>query len=279
MNKGFSAGLIGFGEKRLADYAPVAAKLGFDSVDFNVTEEYKNGAGFIQEQLNKYALKIGGFGLPVDIVAEESKFSCDLKALPDYCKFAADVGNLRCFTWVAPVSNALDYEENFELHKNRLGECARVLEQYGIRFGLEFVGPLAIRKGHKYDFIDNLDGVLELVSAINRPNVGVLVDTIHWDLAGQTIEDFKKISSKDFIVVAHINDAVAGFPLGQQLSFNRELPGVTNVLNIEDFMNGLLSVGYDGPVYVEPFNEKVQNMPFEQAAEVTKIAMDSVWIA
>ena len=277
MYKGFSAGLIGFGDKSLAEYAPVAAKLGFESVDFNLTGEYKNGSGFVCEQLGKYKLKAGGFALPVDIAADKNKFADELKALPEYCKFASETGNTRCIMWVMPFSDTLDYSENFELHKRRFGECARILEEYGIRLGLEFVAPRTLRAGHKYEFIHNLGGLLELISAIGCPNVGALLDTFHWDLAGQKFEDFEKIPGKEFIVLAHINDAVAGVPLDEQSDMVRELPGATGVLNVKAFMEGLALVGYDGPVYVEPFSEKLKAMPFEQAVKATKTAMDSVW--
>jgi len=277
MYKGFSAGLIGFGEKSLEEYAPVAAKLGYEGVDFNLAAEYSKGAGYVREYLDKYKLKLGGFVLPVDIHAEKNKYDEDLKALPEYCKFAADTGNLRCIMWVLPFSDTLSYSENFEFHRKRFGECARILEEYGIRLGLEFIGPATLRKGHKFEFIHSLDGLLELNSAIGCPNMGLLIDTFHWDLAGQKPEDFKKIPSKEYIVLAHINDAAAGVPLDEQIDSVRELPGATNVLNIEAFMKGLVSVGYDGPVYVEPFNEALKAMSFEHAAEKTKAAMDSVW--
>jgi len=277
MYKGFSAGLIGFGEKSLEECAPLAAKLGYECIDFNLLNEYKNGANYVREHLEKHKLKIGGFTLPVDVHSEKNKYADDIKALPEYCKFARDTGNLRCIMWILPFSDTLNFSENFDLHKTRFGECARILEEYDIRLGLEFIGPLTLRKGKKYEFIHNLDGLLELTTAIGRPNVGVLMDTFHWDLAGQKPEDFKKIPNKDYIVLAHINDAVAGVTLDEQLDSVRELPGATKVLNIEAFMKGLTSVGYDGPVYVEPFSEALKTLPFEQAAERTKVAMDSVW--
>lgn len=277
MYKGFSAGLIGFGDKSLAEVAPLAKSLGYEGVDFDLIAEYKNGASYVREQLEKNDLKVGGFALPVDIHGDERKYAEELKALPKYCEFARDTGNLRCIMWVIPFSDTLDYSENFEFHRKRFSECACVLEEYGIRLGLEFIGPKTLREGHKYEFIHTLDGLLELNTAIGRPNMGILMDTFHWDLAGQKPEDFKKIPNKDYIVLAHINDAVAGVPLDEQQDMVRELPGATGVLNIEAYMKGLASVGYDGPVYAEPFSEALKKLPFQQAAEKTKAAIDGVW--
>ena len=200
-----------------------------------------------------------------------------MKELPSLCDFAQKVGADRCITWILPWSDTLDYKSNFELHKNRLTKAAKVLEEYGIRFGLEFVGPPKARKGKKYEFIHNLDTLNELISEINTSNLGYLMDVYHWDLAGQNYGDFKKIPRKELVVMAHINDAPAGNPPDEQEDLIRELPGATGVLKIADFFKGLRELEYDGPVYVEPFYGPFKTMPFEDALKMAKSAMDKVW--
>lgn len=277
MYKGFSAGLLGFNNKSFEESLPLAEKYGYKGINLDVTGGLDKGAGYVKEQLSKHGLTSGGFGLPVDYRNSEEKFEDDLKRLPEYCKFAAEVGDFRCFTWIIPFSNNLDYKANFQMHKNRLGKAAKILEEYGIRLGIEFVGPPAERKGKKYEFIHDLDGLLELIDAIGTKNLGFLLDVWHWDMAGQSSEDFKKIQSRDQVVIVHINDAPASIPLEEQQDLSRELPGATGILKIEDFFKGLQGLDYDGPVYVEPFNEKLCAMNFEDAVKVAKLAMDKVW--
>ena len=69
-------------------------------------------------------------------------------------------------------TNELTYEENFNLHRERLGEAARILKKYGISLGLEFLGPPKLREGKKYEFIHTLDQMLDLCRAIGTGKHG-----------------------------------------------------------------------------------------------------------
>ncbi|WP_010257368.1 sugar phosphate isomerase/epimerase family protein [Treponema primitia] len=277
MYKGFSAGLLGFGNRTLKEDIPLAAKYGYAGINFDIVKEAQNDPGEIKALLDTHKLVSGGFGLPVDYRNSPEIFEEGIKKLPAYCEFARKTGSNRCITWIIPWSDTLDYKANFELHKTRLTRVAKILEEYGIRFGIEFVGPPAERKGKKYGFIHNLDTLMELLQAIGTSNLGILMDAWHWDLAGQTYGDFKKIPGNEWVVMAHINDAPKGIPAEEQQDLSRELPGATGIIKIADFMKGLLDLKYDGPVYVEPFNEPLKAMDFENAVKTAKAAMDTVW--
>jgi sugar phosphate isomerase/epimerase len=277
MYKGFSSGLLGFENRTLKEDIPVAVKYGYEGINFDITKEAQHDPGEIKALLEESNLKPGGFGLPVDYRNTTEVFEGDMKNLPAYCKFAGAIGNDRCITWIIPWSDTLDYKANFELHKTRLTRVAKVLEEYGIRFGIEFVGPPRERRGKKYEFIHNFDTLMELLHAIGTSNLGFLLDAWHWDMAGQTYEDFKKIPGNRWITMVHINDAPIGIPVEEQRDLVRELPGATGVIKIANFMRGLLDLNYDGPVYVEPFNASLTAMAFEDAARTAKAAMDKVW--
>ena len=278
MYKGFSSGMLGFGGRKIDDDIPLAVKYGYEGIIIDIAAEYKKDPAQFRELLEKNNLKNGGFGLPVEFRQSEEKFEEGMKMLPACCDFARKTGANRCITWLFPSSDTLDYKSNFELHKTRLTKAAKILEEYGIRFGLEFVGPPGELKGKKYEFIHNLDTLNELISAIGTSNLGYLLDVWHWDLAGQTYEDFKKIPGEEWVVMAHINDAPKGVAVDEQIDIVRELPGATGILKIADFMKGLRELKYDGPVYVEPFYAPFKTMPFEDALKEAKAAMDKVWL-
>ena len=278
MYKAFSSSLLGFRDRSIKEDVPLAVKYGYGGINFDIVRESKGDPGEFCALLAEYNLVSGGFGLPVDYRNSQETFEADMQKLPAYCEFARKTGSTRCITWIIPWSDSLDYKANFEQHRVRLTRVAKILEEYGIRFGLEFVGPPSARKGKKYEFIHNLDGVLELIAAIGTSNMGLLMDVFHWDLAGQTYDDFKKIPDKSWVVMAHINDAVAGVPVDEQQDLSRELPGNTGILKIADFLKGLSSLDYDGPVYVEPFSAQLKEMPFEKAVKAAKEAMDKVWL-
>jgi sugar phosphate isomerase/epimerase len=257
--------------------AAVIAKYGFEGVWFELTHEDTADAEPVLELLARYRLRAAGFGLPVDFRRDGAVFEADLKNLEKYARYAGKIGIDRCITWMLPGSDTLTYAENFKLHRERLGEAAKVLKEYGIRLGLEFVGTPSMRRQFRYEFIHDLDQTLELCDAVGTGNVGLLMDAWHWQMAGQTQEDFKKIPDESWVVLAHIMDAPAGLTVGQQQDTVRRLPGSTGVLKIADFFRGLRDLAYTGPVVPEPFEQKLGEMPFEEAVKMTKEAVDRVW--
>ena len=277
MYKAFSSELLWFPDRSIRDDIPLAVKYGYEGINLDIKKE---SAAFSPEEfsdlLAENRLKTGSFGLPVEFRNDGETFEADLIALRPCCEFAQKTGYSRCTTYVAPFSDNLDYSSNFKQHKERLTRTAKILEEYGIRFGLEFLGPPSVRKGKAHEFIHNLDGINELLDAIGRPNMGHLLDVFHWDLAGQVFGDFKKISG-DRIVVAHLNDAPKGLSREEQPIHQRELPGATGVLRVGEFIKGLQNLNYDGPVLVEPFSKALTAMDFEDAVKAATAAMDKVW--
>lgn len=276
MYHAFAADCNGFALS-FQEMAPTLSKLGYDGVWFNIDRDSKISAGETKELMARYRLRAAGMDLPVNFRLDEATFREGLGRLPAYLAFARDVGITRTMTWIVPGSDELDYGENFALHRDRLGEIARLLEQYGVTLGLEFVGPPLKRKGRKYEFIHNLDGALELLDAIGEKNTGLLLDSWHWHLAGHTKADFSRITSAEQVVLAHINDAPAGIPAEEQVDSARSLPGETGVLPIGEFFDALLALDYTGPVVAEPFVADLAKLPFGEAAGIMMDAVRRVW--
>jgi hypothetical protein len=53
---------------------------------------------------------------------------------------------------------------------NKLRPVGQVLGEYGCQLGLEFIGPATMRAGHRYEFINTLDGILELIDRLDLEN-------------------------------------------------------------------------------------------------------------
>ena len=79
------------------------------------------------------------------------------------------------------------------------------------------------------------------------------------------------------IVDVHVNDAPAGVPLDKQLDGVRGLPGETGVVGVPAFLAAVARIGYTGPVMVEPFSQRVRELPPEDAVRVTGEALNKVW--
>ena len=275
MYKALAPGCIGHG-LTFKEAAKAGAAAGFEGYWFSLEADAKTDIGETKELLAETGLRAAGFNLPVEFRTDVATFEDGLKTLGGYAKYAADIGAKRCITWIMPFSETHTFDENFELHRSRLKKCCEIFQDYGILFGLEFVGPPKMRRGKKYDFVYNLDGMLELCNAIGTKNCGLLLDVFHWDMAGQTRADFSKITNEQ-VALVHINDVPAGVPVLEQEDGDRRLPGETGVLKIADFFDGLKSIRYDGPVLAEPFVKKLSEISYEQALKVVIDSINKVW--
>ena len=276
MRKTLACGCIGH-PLSFAEAAEAAARCGFEGYWFDIVKDSMTPAQETKALLRRHHLTGEGFGLPVNFREEEDTYRRDMEQLPLYVDYARQIGLTRCVTWVLPASDTLSFDENFERHRRRLAPAARMLGDHGIRLGLEFLGPTRLRDGHRFPFIHTLPGMLSLCEAIGTGNCGILADVWHWDLAGQTFEDFRLFTHPDQIVCAHIMDAPAGVPPEDQDDHFRGMPGSTGVLRMAEFFRGLSQVGYDGPVVAEPFQPFLAALPFEEALALTMASINRVW--
>jgi len=224
----------------------------------------------------RHGLRIGAMGLPVEFRADQAKYEQGMAGLRGAAKEASEVGCTRCATWLRPASDEVSYLDNFRLHVDRLRPAAQILGEFGIRLGLEYVGPATSRAGRRYEFIHNLPQLLELCGAIGTGNVGLLLDSWHWYTAHETVEDLKRLDNR-LVVQVHVNDAPAGVPVDEQKDNVRDLPGATGVIDMAGFLGALAAMGYDGPVTPEPFRPDLRQLPPAEAARRVGASMAGIW--
>ena len=226
----------------------------------------------LNQKLAEAKLVWGAASLPVDFRTSEEKFQDDLKKLPAAAKVLQDSGVTRVGTWIRPSHATLTYRENFRLHAKRLKETAVILEQHGLRFGLEYVGTKLLWAGSRFPFIHTMKETKELIAVVGQNNVGFVLDSWHWTMANETIDDIKTLTNKD-VVVCDLNDAPAGIKQDDQVDNSRELPMATGVIDTKSFLQGLADINFDGPIRAEPFNKPLNALDNEAAAAKTAEAM------
>jgi sugar phosphate isomerase/epimerase len=218
-------------------------------------------------------LRWGAANLPVDFRKDDEVFRTTSEGLADFARGLRRAGVTRVGTWLPPSSDTLTYRQYFAAISRRLRETAQVLEgEGGLRLGLEYVGPKTAWASRRYPFLHTLAETRDLIAEIGRGNVGVVLDSWHWFLAGDTVADIKSLRSED-VVAVDLNDAPAGLPKDQQVDNRRELPLATGVIPAADFLLALCDIGYDGPVRAEPFNQALNEKPREEAVTLTAAAM------
>lgn len=144
---------------------------------------------------------------------------------------------------------------------DRIGQIADLAAANGLIVVLEFVGLHSVdAPTHTYH---DLAATLHLLDQVRRPNVGVLLDAYHWYLSDGTVDEIAAIPAGMPLFV-HINDAPPG-NVAELDDSMRVLPG-KGVIDLNGFLGAIAARGYDGPVSVELFSERLRAMPPEEAA-------------
>ena len=252
----------------LAEQVALCARHGFAGLEIGIGAARDLGLGAARELFQ--TVKPVVFGLPVEWRKDEDAFRAGLSTLPDLAKFAADLGTTRCTTYVLP-DGGVPVAEYAETSTRRFAEIAQILGEQGIAFGLEFLGPQQFRPDPANAWFYDIAGALEVADAVqaraDTHNVGLLVDCWHWYAGGGTQMDLASIPLEQ-IVHVHINDAPMGVKLPDLVDNVRELPGATGEIDVRGFLQTLQALGYQGPVAVETFSEKLNAMTPDEAAEL-----------
>jgi sugar phosphate isomerase/epimerase len=214
----------------------------------------------------------GSAGLTVEYRKDQATFDAGMAKFPAVAKALATAGVTRVSTWLMPASDELTYLQNMRQHAVRLRAIAQVCKDNGQRFGLEYVGPKTLWTSRKYPFIHTMAEAKDLIAEIGTGNVGFVLDSWHWQMAGEGAADLKTLRNED-IVSIDLNDAPAGIPADQQIDSKRELPLATGVLDLKTFLNTLQALGCDAPARCEPFNAALRALPAEQALAKVADAM------
>lgn len=272
-------GLTGAGLGKLESteqFIELAAKYGFEAVDIDalalVESHSIDGA---RELLSKHGLVIGAIGLPVEWRGSEERFRADLPKLTQAAAAAAALGCTSCCTYVLP-STDLNAAHFMALATRRLRTCAQILGAYGIRLGLEFVGPHHLRTRWKHPFIWTVEETLDWIDAIGESNVGLLYDAYHWYTNGLTVADIEKLRPEQ-IVHVHINDA-PDVPVEDVLDNGRVYPG-EGVIDLAGFLQGLAKIGYKGAVSQEILTATPPTDSPESLVQRSKAGFDKVYAA
>lgn len=242
-------------------FPELAAKTGFPGVDIMLGPAMKDGAAATNRLLASLHLLPAAIDFPVEFRKDDATFRESLSKLAPAAEFAAAIQCPRMITWIMPSSDTPKAELR-RIYKQRFTESARILAPYNVRLGLEFLGPLHLRKMFKYEFIWKMPEMLEFARECG-PNVGLLLDSWHWHHAGATTQDILN-AGRERIVHVHFNDS-PNLPPAQIRDDHRLLPG-EGVINLTGFLRALQQIGYTDALSVEVFGE-MNNVPPEVAAK------------
>lgn len=254
----------------------LAGKYGFQAVDLDANRLVKrHGIDGARALLKKNNVVIGSIGLPVEWRSTEETFREGIVKLAEAAEAAAVLGCISCCTYILP-STDLKAAHFMALATRRLRICAQILGAYGVRLGLEFVGPHHLRTAWKNPFIWTLQETLDWIDAIGEPNVGLLFDAYHWYTNELTTADIKALRAEQIIHV-HINDA-RDVPVQDALDNGRVYPG-EGVIDLAGFLRALDAIGYKGAVTQEILSAVAPIESPESLVQRSKAGFDKVYAA
>ena len=282
MYKSLNAGNVNIKAYGFAQTLETARKHGFGAVSYDPASLESEGIDVFEalDLMGQYGVIISDFGLPVQIKSK-NEFNESFHALEPIARAASKLGINRCCTWMLSFSNDFEYAENFKRHTDMFRLIAKTLNEYGILFGVEFLGPKSIVNSGKYPFIHTLQQLMELCDAVGTGNMGVLLDMHHCYCSGLKGGDFTRhIRSEREIALVHLNDDAPDKPIEEIKDSPRYYPGETGGggNDIRGFMNALKQIKYTGPVVMEPFSEALKMMnDNDQIAKTISESINSIW--
>jgi sugar phosphate isomerase/epimerase len=255
--------LVAGGKVGGPDFARLAARFGYPGVDVNLAAAMQEGAEQTRALLDHLRLKPSCVSFPVEFRKDDATFQDGLKKLGASARFATAIGCPRMTTWIMSSSETPKSELR-SLYKKRFGAAARVLAEHKVRLGLEFLGPLHIRKRFPHEFIWRMPEMLEFARECGL-NVGLLLDAWHWHHAGATVQDIRA-AGKAGVVHVHVSDAPNVAP-EKILDGDRLMPG-EGVIDFNAFFGALKRIGYEDGVSPEVLGPRARNLTPEEGARV-----------
>ncbi|HEX3868801.1 MAG TPA: TIM barrel protein [Pirellulales bacterium] len=259
-----------------------ALSFGFKGIDLNMIEfaaaAKEQGLAKARRLLDSARLKIASFRLPIDLQADDAAFNAELGRVGELATLAKELGCERAVTTIAPANDERPYHQNFETHRQRLGELAKKLEPAGVRLGVGIDAAAERREGRAFQFMASYDALQMLLGMVQASNLGVVLDA--WDVwaSGGSMETFKRFAPST-IVSVRLSDTTESKEAGQWSSKSRTLPGVSGVIDSSAILGLLVDVGYDGPVTPLADNSQLPRGGREQVAKAAGHALDTAWKA
>jgi len=199
------------------------------------------------------------------------------RSAKDYEKIKAETGELseiaeaiRC-PYVVVVPGKLPEggasEEEIVAESVRvLNELADIAEKYGVGLAFEFLGQTDCS-------VQTLDLDKKIIEQVNRPNVGLVIDTFHFYAGNSSFEAIETLNP-DKLFIFHINDA-EDLPREELTDAHRLYPG-EGILPIKEIKKRFDKIGYDRMVSIEIFRPEYWSQdPFE-VAKLAKAATEKV---
>lgn len=147
-----------------------------------------------------------------------------------------------------------------------LHDLADLAEPHGVNLALEFVG-------YPNCSVNTFGQAYDIVQAVNRDNVGIVLDCFHFHAMNSKIDDLQKADPRK-IFVFHIDDC-EDLPPGALRDNHRVWPG-QGAVNLDLILTTLQDIGYKEMVSIELFRPEYWEWDIERTIQTGKQTTEQV---
>jgi len=265
---------------RQSELIELALTYGFRGLDVDMADLSKrarvNGVSQAVRFLSSANIKVGSFDLPIPWKGDETSFRSQLTALAEAAETAAAVKAHRCLLIISPANDERSFQENFEFHRQRLGQIADVLNKQSIKLGLGFQAARSLREGKAHQFIHQTETLLTLVKTIGVKNVGVLLDSFNWFVGEGTLDQIRDLTA-DQIVGVRLADYSSSLNVSDIDDSARRLPIDGGAIDCQAIVGLLAQKKYEGPVTMYPHPRSFRGQTRESIVQRASHALEELW--
>jgi 2-keto-myo-inositol isomerase len=179
------------------------------------------------------------------------------------CRIAREIDCPYIVVVPSPLVEERSREEVIAETARVLKELGQLAEAYQVSLAFEFLGQPRCS-------VQTLELADTIVKEVDRPNVGLVIDSFHFYAGGSSFESLAALDARRLFIF-HINDAEAR-PRTELQDSHRLLPGL-GILPLQEIVSGLRRIGYDRAASVEIFRpEYWERDPFQLAVEARAAA-------
>lgn len=177
-------------------------------------------------------------------------------AVVDAVSAVHDAATLRAETLIVLAGGRNNHIRN---HAKRtlcdaLKEIAEVAEEFGVRLSIEPIHPGC---GNEWSFVNDLQSTLDIIEAVNSPQLGLVLDTYHVGMDEEVVRWLPDVIP--YLHLVQLGDARHS-PLGEM---NRCLLG-DGCVPLTTILGTLRDYHYQGPFEVELIGEDVETLSYDE---------------
>lgn len=219
----------------------------------------KNTVVDLKNLLNESGLQPWSINSIEHITFRNAEDYSEIKAeCEELCRIAAEIDCPYVVVVPGKLPENATKDEIIDESVRVLNELADIAEKYNVGLAFEFLGQTDCS-------VQTVGLCNEIVERVNRPNVGLVIDSFHFYAGNSTFESISKVKPEK-IFIFHINDA-ENLPKEQLTDAHRLFPGM-GILPLRELKKEFDKIGFDRIVSVEIFRpEYWERDPFSVAKE------------